>query len=156
MMSIGQQYLRGTKPMKRKQLTCVFVALTLLLFSGCDPDRVSQPNMCQVTGEVLLDGQAVSGVKVVFVPQSTKKAGETGIQIASGLSNDRGEFVLEVDSRDSKQIRHDRYRVIVSKIVDGKEIFHESYNTKSELMVEVNSYESIQRPKLVLVKTGTY
>jgi hypothetical protein len=138
-----------------KQLACICAAL-IFLFCGCDPDRVSQPDMCQVTGEITLDGQAISGVKVVFVPQRTKEVGQTVSRIASGLSNDRGEFTLEVDSRDSKQIHHDRYRVIVSKIVDGKEIFHKSYNRESALMVEVNSHESIQRPKLVLVKTGTY
>ena len=133
----------------------IAVCILLMLFVGCDVDWPKATSTCGVVGEVTLDGQAMADVKLVFIPQRVGKKGDLN-PIASGLSNDRGEFVLEVDNRKSKQIRHGRYRVIVSRIVDGEELFHSSYNTESLLMVEVDSQESVQRPKLKLLKSGTY
>ncbi len=141
--------------MKLMRNSCICFAL-VLVFAGCDVDQRIEPATCQVRGQVLLDGQAVPGVKVVFVPQQIKAFENSENRIASGISDDRGEFVLEVDSRESKQICHDRYRVIVSKIVDGKELFHESYNESSLLVVVVDEQEAIQRPVLELMKTGTF
>lgn len=133
----------------------IAVCTLLMLFMGCDVDWPTATSTCRVAGEVTLDGQAIADVKLVFVPQRVGKIGDLN-RIASAKTNGRGEFVLEVKSRKPKQIRHGRYRVVVSKIVDGDELFHSSYNTESLLMVEVDSQESVQRPKLKLLKSGTY
>jgi len=136
----------------------IAICMLFVLLCGCnviDIDWPSKTTTCGVEGHITLDGQAIADVKLVFIPQRVGKEGDLN-RIASASSNDRGEFVLEVDSKKAKQIRHGRYRVIVSKIVDGEELFHESYNSESTLMLEVNSQEAIQRPKLELVKSGTY
>jgi len=131
----------------------------MLLFStGCsvfDVDWPLQATTCGVKGVVTLDGQAIADVKVVFIPQRVGKKGDFN-RIASGTSNDRGEFTLSIDAKKSKQIRHGRYRVIASKIVEGKELFHKSYNAESVLMVEIDTQEAIQRPELELLTSGTY
>jgi hypothetical protein len=132
----------------------IFLLLTLVLLTGCDPDWPESTKVCEVSGQLTLDGEAISDVKVVFVPQRIREGGEA-TKIASGMTNDRGEFELKIDSRDEKKILHGRYRVIVSKVVDGKELFHESYNRQSVLMVEIETQEAIQRPKLELKSTGT-
>ena len=136
---------------------CLMFVFAFALLPGCnvDVDWPQQTTTCAVTGHVQLDGQAIGDVKLVFVPQRVGKKGDLN-RIASAMSNDRGEFELEIDSRKPKQIRHGRYRVIVSKIVGGEELFHESYNTESVLMVEINSQEAIQRPELDLLSSGTY
>ena len=155
MMSELDQLLTTGCAMKRK-LLCITLVASLLACCGCDTDWPTESSMCRVTGQITLDGEAVPGAKIVFIPQRIKEAGQNVSKIASGTSDDRGEFILKVDSREPKLIHHDRYRVIVSKVVDGLELFHESYNVESVLEVDVDSQESIQRPKLELVTSGTY
>ena len=136
----------------------IVVCMMLLFSAGCQIFDVDWPRgvtTCKVKGMVTLDGQAISDVKLVFVPQRVGKKGDLN-RIASGTSNGRGEFTLSIDAKKAKQIRHGRYRVIVSKIVDGEELFHKSYNAESMLMVEIDSQEAIQRPDLDLISTGTY
>ena len=137
------------------RFTQIAVCILLMLFMGCDVDWPKETSTCGVVGEVTLDGQAIADVKLVFIPQRVGKIGDFN-EIASAMSNDRGEFVLEIDARKPKQIRHGRYRVIVSKKVDGEELFHKSYNSESVLMADVDSQEAIQRPKLKLLKSGMY
>lgn len=132
----------------------LFVALLLTLCCGCDPDWPTSSTSCGVEGKLTLDGQAISDVKVVFIPQQLKQNKEE-MKIASGSTNDMGEFVLKVDRRDDRRILHGRYLVLVTKSVDDEELFHESYNRESKLYVDVNSQEAIQRPTLELVSTGT-
>jgi len=151
-MSLDQLFRHGFV-MTSKQLSCILAA-TVLLICGCDTDWPSDSSMCQVSGQITLEGEAVPGVKIAFVPQRTEHVGQPVSRIASATSDDRGEFHLVVDSKSPKLIHHDRYRVIVSKIVDGRELFHKSYNTESVLVVEIDTQESIQRPKLELVATG--
>ena len=130
--------------------------LSLLLLTGCDPDWPVSTKTCEVSGELTLDGEAISDVKVVFIPQRLKSGEKNEItKIASGMTNDRGVFELKIDAREEKKIAHGRYRVVVSKMVDGKELFHESYNLESALVVEVETQEAILRPKLELKSTGT-
>ncbi|QEG21126.1 hypothetical protein [Mariniblastus fucicola] len=135
--------------MIRSQFTAIVFATLILLAGGCDVDWPQETSTCGVVGHVTLDGQAISNVKVVFVPQQFGPESDRK-KIASGVTNDRGEFVLKVDARKPKQIKHGRYRVVLSKLADGKEILHERYNSKSVLMVEVDSQEAIQRPNLEL------
>ena len=130
------------------------VAVLAILFVGCDPDWPKSSTGCGVTGKVTLDGQAISGVKVIFVPQQLKQNKEE-TRIALGVTNDMGEFELTVDRSDSKRILHGRYLVMVSKLVDDEELFHESYNLGSSLYIEVDSQEAIQRPLLELESAGT-
>lgn len=132
----------------------VIFILSLVLLAGCDPDWPESMKTCEVSGQLTLDGEAISEVKVVFVPQRVIGDGEI-TKIASATTNDRGIFELKVDSRDEKKIAHGRYRVLVSKIVDGKELFHETYNRESVLMVEIETQQAIQRPRLELKSTGT-
>ncbi len=149
----------GTRPanqrMALEQLASICIVV-ILLICGCDLDGPSESSTCQVTGKITHDGQAVEGAKLVFVPQRIKEVGQNPSRIASAISDDGGEFVLKVDARDSKQIHHDRYRVIASKVVDGKELFHESYNTESVFVVEIDSHEAFQRLKLEFLTSGTY
>lgn len=128
--------------------------LAALLFVGCDPDWPSAHTTCEVRGQVKLDGKPVVDAKVVFVPQRIETNSKVS-QIASGTTDDRGEFFLEVDSRKPKQIVHDRYRVLISKIVDGNETLHQSYNSKSVLEYEINTQEAFERPLFELKPTGT-
>ena len=128
--------------------------LAVLAVVGCDTDWPQSTQTCEVIGHLTIDGESLSDVKVVFIPQRIKENGEV-TKIASGLTNDRGMFELKVDSRDEKKIQHGNYRVLVSKKVDGEELFHRSYNEDSQLMIEINSQEAIQRPKLELKTTGT-
>lgn len=137
---------------RTKQLA---VLLLLALLAGCDVDWPKSETKCGVNGHLTLDGQAVADVKIVFIPQHVGKRGSLN-KIASGLTNDRGEFVMEVDSKKPKEIKHGGYRVIVSKRVDGKELFHKSYNTQSMLKITIDSQQAVQRPKLDLVSTGTF
>lgn len=126
----------------------------IAFFAGCDSDWQQASTRCGVTGTLTLDGQAISDAKVVFVPQRCR-TGDQETTIASGKTNDEGEFVLKVDSREEKQIGHGRYLVVVSKVTDSRELFHESYNQESVLYVEVDSQDAVQRPKLELKSTGT-
>lgn len=135
-------------------LRSIVLLLCLLILIGCDQDWPKSSKTCEVSGQLTLDGEAISGVKVVFVPQQVNDDGEL-TKIASATTNDRGGFELKIDSRDERKILHGRYRVLVSKMVDGKELFHKSYNVESVLMVEVDTPEAIQRPKLELKSTGT-
>jgi len=132
----------------------VFLLLVVFL-AGCDVDWPKSETNCGVNGQLTLDGQAVADVKIVFVPQLVGKKGSLN-KIASGQTNDRGEFVMEVNSEKSKQIKHGQYRVIISKKVDGEELFHESYNTESMLKITIDSHQTVQRPTFDLVASGTY
>jgi len=137
------------------RISQTIACILCLMLLGCnvDVDWPKETTACGVTGEVMLDGQAIGDVKVVFVPQRVGKQGDFN-RIASGVSNDRGEFTLAIDAKKAKQIRHGRYRVIVSKVANNEELFHESYNTKSALMIDIDSHEAIQRPKLELKTSG--
>ena len=97
------------------------LGILVILFVGCDPDWPQSSTGCGVVGKVRLDGQAISGVSVVFIPQQLRQNKEE-TKIASGITNDMGEFELVVDQSEAKKILHGRYMVMVSKKVDGKEL----------------------------------
>ena len=130
------------------------ILLSAVLLTGCDPDWPQSSTACAVNGSLTLDGKTIADAKVVFVPQRVKE-NDQQTKIASGKTDVHGEFVLKVDSRDEKQILHGRYLVLVSKMDDGEELFHESYNRESVLYVEIDSHEAVQRPLLDLKSTGT-
>lgn len=132
----------------------VLAATTITLSVGCDPDWPSAHSTCEVRGQVTLDGEPLVDAKVVFVPQKVKANGEI-LKLASGVTDNRGEFSLEVNSDDSNQIRHDRYRVIISKRVNQQESLHSSYNSRSVLTYKVDTQEAFDRPKFELVESGT-
>ena len=133
----------------------IVVFLVFISLAGCDVDWPKSETKCGVSGQVTLDGEAVAGAKVVFVPKLVGKKGSLN-KIASGLTNGRGEFVMKVDAKMEKQIQHGPYRVIISKLDKGRELFHESYNTKSVLTITVDSQQAVQRPTFEMVSTGTY
>jgi hypothetical protein len=132
----------------------MLIPVAVIFFCGCDPDWPSAHTTCEVRGQIKLEGKPVVDAKVVFVPQRLKANSKVS-QIASGTSDDRGEFFLEIDSRKPKQIAHDRYRVLISKVVDGEETLHQSYNSKSVLEYDVKTQEAFDRPVFELKSTGT-
>ena len=130
------------------------IFFSLLLCAGCDTDWPESSEACAVFGTLTLDGRPITDAKVIFIPQQIKVQDQK-TKIASGKTDLHGEFTLKVDSRDEKQIRHGRYLVLVSKMENRKELFHESYNRESVLYLEIDSQEAIQRPQLELRSTGT-
>ena len=66
----------------------IVVCMMLLFSAGCQIFDVDWPRgvtTCKVKGMVTLDGQAISDVKLVFVPQRVGKKGDLN-RIASGTS----------------------------------------------------------------------
>lgn len=132
-----------------------FIAAVLIApVCGCDPDWPLAHSTCEVRGQVVLDGEPLDDAKVVFIPQRVKVKDEI-CKIASAITDNRGEFTLEVDSDNPKQIQHDRYRVLVSKLIDNQETLHRSYNRESVLVYEVETQEAFDRPAFELFKSGS-
>ncbi len=75
-----------------KPSSILFLLLLVVVASGCD----SEPTMTQVSGKITKDGQPINRVEVRFVPLNEKH----GKFIASGLSDDEGNFVIGVPGRE--------------------------------------------------------
>lgn len=133
--------------------TTLLLASSILFFialaAGCKNETKTASRTCEVVGKVLLDGEPLEDAKVVFLPQETG-AGDPGYPLAFGISDNKGRFALKrvaIVADQLKQIPHGRYRVIVSKIVDGKERIPKRYNLQTELVYELETEEPFSRPE---------
>jgi hypothetical protein len=84
----------------------VALILTLVL-SGCGGAKIS--GLVSAEGVVMLDGQAVEGVSIVFSPS----AGSGGDRYATSISGSGGKFVL--DTVGSRGVLPGKYNVTLSK-----------------------------------------
>jgi hypothetical protein len=65
-----------------------FVLLCVLSIIGCNRSPI--PGLVPASGTILLDGQPIDGVSIVFTPQT----GTTSDRIASTVSLENGTFIL--------------------------------------------------------------
>lgn len=143
--------------------------LLLLLFSvGCEKKYVALPEMVDVHGTVLLDGQPVPGTKVVFVPDGNYIGSKWSL--AYGVTNKEGDFQLKLRSG-KKGAYSGWHRIylsyleedgadagVVDQSLDGElevaesenELYPFFYNRESDLRFEVQKGRGILRPKFEL------
>lgn len=159
----------GTRSMRMQKFMSVLVALALLPhLMGCENQHAPKPELVEVHGQVLLDGQPVPGTKVVFVPDGDY-IGSKWFP-AYGTTNDMGEFQLKL--RNGKIGAYSGWhRIFVSymesdkeaaKVIDpfsktglqtagtGGELYPAYYNRESDLRFEVKKDRGILRPKFEL------
>lgn len=113
------------------------------------------PAVGQVRGKVTLEDQPVAGASVQFVP---KASGRT----STAVTDDAGNYVLLYDTTQAGALVG-KHLIRVSKVVpkqlddNGKEIkgsgqpelFHERYNTNSEVEKEVKAGDNVIDLELV-------
>ena len=158
--------VRGKKPALRTLMLC---GVVLLSFCSCDPDRVVPPELVEVHGSVLLDGQAMPNCKVVFVPEGAYKGSKWAMSY--GTTDDQGNFQL-AQRNEKAGANSGWHRVYVSYVSnapvagnfavnireDGEFEIRETsnelvpffYNRDSELRFEVKKGRGISRPKFEL------
>lgn len=128
----------------------VVLSFLILIVPGCGGVS-DQPELGQVTGTVTLDGQPVSGIAVVFYPDSGRPArGTTDVNgkyeltyirrtLGTKLGHNRVEIAPneegEEDSEDDAGSEGDGPAKTPSK--SGKVKIPARYNTKSELEADV-------------------
>lgn len=86
----------------------ILCSLFTLLLSGCGNGL----NLVPVSGKVLLDGEPVSGAAVAFWPTS-------GGPIATGVTNDQGQFELSTLDKPGAIVGNYRVTVIKSDVEGG-------------------------------------
>ena len=137
--------------MKSNQLVCVVVALSALLLSqpGCSGSG-DQPELGQVSGTVTLDGKPLSGVAVVFQPESGRPARAT--------TNAEGKYELKyIRETLGTKVGHNRVEIAPNEegeddgepegdadgpqarrpVNSGKPSIPARYNTQSQLEADV-------------------
>ena len=85
----------------------VSLMLGLLLATGCSGGGVST----QVSGQILLDGQPLSGAQVQLLPKGSDVPG-----MHSGSTDDQGQFTILEDGSSNNPIQPGVYVVLVSKM----------------------------------------
>ena len=152
-----------------KFASVLVVLIFLPQLTGCENQYTPQPELVEVHGQVLLDGQPVPDTKVVFVPDGDY-IGSKWFP-AYGTTNENGEFQLKL--RNEKNGAYSGWhRVFVSHVENDQqvdvpeiaalpnsgltfanvsgELFPSFYNRESELRFEVKKDRGILRPKFEL------
>jgi hypothetical protein len=122
----------------------------MLVQLGCAPS--DQPELGQVSGTITLDGKPLSGIGVVFQPESGRPA--------RGMTNAEGKYELtyirqtkgtkvglnrvEIAPNEDAGAEDDESSEDVSKAsskqsISGKPVIPARYNVRSELKVDVKS-----------------
>lgn len=121
-----------------------FLTVICLMTSSCGSSKQhDQPDLGEVTGVVVLDGNPVEGVSVQFIPEKGRSS--------NGLTNEKGRFELSYLPQ-TKGAKVGKHKVIIQTPVSEDEFDPEApkpvekipakYNTKSTLTAEVKAGEN--------------
>ena len=146
----------------------LFAVVLLPYLAGCENQQTRLPELVEIHGQILLDGQPVPGTKVVFIPDGDY-IGSKWFP-AYGTTNDMGEFQLKL--RNGKKGAYSGWhRIFVSHIEDDEdtskvidplsnagfavanpsgEVYPSYYNRESDLRFEVKKDRGILRPTFEL------
>ena len=127
-----------------------------LLLAGCSDEISGSVKTCEVVGKVLLDGSPLADAKVVFLPDQLERD-SSFYSLAFGVTDDKGRFTLQRVGNGFKkvnQLAHGRYRVMITKLVDGREVLPERFHLSSELTYDLHTEESFVRPEFDLSTSG--
>lgn len=109
------------------------LTVSIACFSGCSPS--DQPELGQVTGKVTMNGEPLTGIDVVFQPDSGRPA--------RGKTNDMGEYKL-IYIRDTLGAKIGNNRVEIAPVEGGEE----------EDEVQADDVDSLPQTKRKLVKAS--
>lgn len=124
----------------------VFIANLVVLVSLTSCNKTEGPDTVPVTGVVTLDGKAVEGAQVVFVPAGSGRA-------ASGVTNATGQFTLTtLNPQDGAVVGN--YQVTIAKVagdmpsVDLSGLSEEEANKKAaEAYYSSEAAKNVGNPK---------
>jgi hypothetical protein len=123
--------------------------LFVFLFAGCQPQHKANPEFRLVKGTVTLNGAAVEGATIAFLPM------DSGGLAAGGMTDASGNYTLTADNSlvAGAGTKPGKYKVTVKKIempVNQDQLDYQSGKiTQEELMKRQMMYKPV-RPKHLL------
>ncbi|MEQ8638169.1 hypothetical protein [Gimesia maris] len=106
----------------------VIYFLFIVSLTACGGGGIAPPELGQVTGKVTLDGAPLTDASVTFMPEK--------VRASSSMTDSEGKYDL-VYIRDEKGAAIGPHKVVVSKLVNEKEVIPEKYNSETELTADV-------------------
>ncbi len=140
-MTSPRRFVDSTYTYLNSTSAAAFVAIVLTIASvGCGGSGLAMPETGLVEGTVTMDGQPLPNVSIVFQPQDDPKA-----RASMALSDEQGHYSLSYHA-DKQGALIGPHKVSVTTPSDApdpsgqaKEPIPAKYNSKSELVVEVQA-----------------
>ncbi|MDA7859387.1 hypothetical protein N9B54_02885 [Mariniblastus sp.] len=160
-----------------KSIPAWLLALALVATNGCENSAPSDTNTATVSGTVTLDGEPVDGAAVVFIPVNLRDNDNEVLNLAYGVTNQKGNFQLTY-SDNSPDIIGAKYNILITKsnsandnqtaatpwplallpdsiakfstFNESDELIPENYNVNSELFFEFSGSQETVDKKLNL------
>ncbi len=118
--------------MQPMRVLCKAVVYFVFIVSltACGGGGIAPPELGPVTGKITLDGAPLTDASVTFMPEK--------VRASSSMTDSDGKYEL-VYIRDEKGAAIGPHKVVVSKLINEKEVIPEKYNTETELTAVVKA-----------------
>lgn len=156
-----------------KRISACLLAFWLVAIYGCQNSDPTGASTANVSGTITLDGEPIGGAAVVFIPVNLRNNNNEVLNLAYGLTNQKGHYKLAY-SDNSPDIIGTKYTILITKSNSGgdsgaaatpwplallpdsiakfsnfnesAELIPENYNLHSELFFEFSgSKESVEK-----------
>lgn len=106
--------LRNFKKLKSISAWLLAFAVALVMITGCENSAPASTSTAKVSGTITLDGQPVANAAIVFIPVNLKDNDNKVLNLAYGVTNQKGNFQLTYSDK-SPDIIGAKYNILITK-----------------------------------------